>query len=62
MAVNRYSIKKRMVGHKQVQEVIVRQCTAEQVLSHILPAIAGIVPATIMVKPDKQKIVMERVK
>ena len=34
---------------------IVRPCTAEQLLSHILPPIAGIVPATVMVKPDRQK-------
>jgi hypothetical protein len=34
---------------------IVRSCTAEQVLSHILPPIAGIVPSIVMVKPDKQK-------
>jgi len=33
---------------------VVRPCTAEQLLSHILPPIAGIVPS-IMVKPDKQK-------
>jgi hypothetical protein len=33
---------------------IVRQCTAEQVLSHILPPLAGISPATVRVEPDKQ--------
>jgi len=38
---------------------IVRPCTAEQVLSHILPPLA-FKHAIVMVKPDKQKKVMEK--
>jgi len=33
----------------------VRQLTAEQLLSHILPPLAGISPASVRVEPDKQK-------
>jgi hypothetical protein len=33
---------------------VVRPCTAEQVLSHILPPLAGISPATVTVEPEKE--------
>jgi len=34
---------------------IVRPLTAEQLLSHILPSLAGIGPLNVRVEPDKQK-------
>ena len=34
---------------------IVRPLTAEQLLSHILPSLAGIGPLSVRVEPDKQK-------